>query len=162
MRVNENPHYFIASLAILCYDFCMSSRKAIERMIEKAEEEKVHFAKQIELKDAYIQGLKDTLRHLPKDGQNGNGKTVLRPGSEIAKAREILLKEGKPLHITEILKRIGKDVNRKSRASLSGYMSYFMRRGEYFTRPAPNTFGLLEFDPPQPSSDEPPAEFGQE
>lgn len=132
-------------------------------MIEKAEEEVALWRKQIELKHAYIQGLKDTLRHLPKiPDKSSNGQATLRAGSDIAKAREIILKEGKPMHIAEIIKRLGKDLTKQNRASLSSYIGSFVRKGEYFTRPAPNTFGLVEFEPAAASADEPPAEFGQE
>ena len=142
------------------YKSGMSSRKAIEKMIEKAEEEQAYWAKQIELKDAYIQGLKDTLRHLPKTQEKSNGQATLRAGSDIAKAREIILKEGKPMHIAEIIKRIGKELTKQNRASLSSYIGSFVRKGEYFTRPAPNTFGLVELE--EESGIEPPAEFGKE
>jgi hypothetical protein len=136
----------------------MSSRKAIERLIEKAEEEQASLRRQIELKDAYIQGLKDTIRYLPKSPEKSDGQTILRAGSEIAKAHEIILKEGKPMHIGEILKRLGKETTKQNRASLSSYIGSFVRKGEYFTRPAPNTFGVVEIDQ---ETNEPPAEFGK-
>jgi hypothetical protein len=139
----------------------MSSRNAIEKMIDKAEEEKASLLKQIELKDAYIQGLKDTVRHFPKSSEKPNGKTTLRAGSDIAKAREIILKEGKPMHIVELVKRLGKEVTKQNRASLSSYIGSFVRNGEYFTRPAPNTFGVVEFEENQ-GAGEPPPDFGKE
>jgi hypothetical protein len=139
----------------------MSSRNAIERMIEKAEEEQASLRKQIELKDAYIQGLKDTMRHFPKSPDKLNGQAALRAGSDIAKAREIILKEGKPLHIADIVKRLGKEVTKQNKASLSSYIGSFVRNGEYFTRPAPNTFGVVEFEENREAA-EPPPEFGKE
>jgi hypothetical protein len=139
----------------------MNSRKAIEKMIEKAEEDQATWRKQIELKDAYIQGLRDTLRHFPKGHDSSNGQAPLRPGSDIAKAREIVLKQGEPMHITEILKALEKEVTKQNRASLSSYIGSFVRRGEYFTRPAPNTFGVIEFEEDR-GAVEPPPEFGKE
>ena len=139
----------------------MSSRKAIEKMVENAEEDIAQWRKQIELKGAYIQGLKDTLRHLPKSAEKSNGQPSLRAGSDIAKAREIILKEGKPMHIAEIIKRLGKELTKQNRASLSSYIGSFVRKGEYFTRPAPNTFGVVEFEENQ-GAVEPPPEFGKE
>jgi hypothetical protein len=139
----------------------MSSRNAIERMILKAEEEQASLRKQIELKDAYIQGLKDTMRHFPKGSEKSNGKTSLRAGSDIAKAREIILKEGKSMHIAEIIKRLGKEVTKQNKASLSSYIGSFVRNGEYFTRPAPNTFGVVEFEE-NLGAGEPPPDFGKE
>ena len=139
----------------------MSSRKAVEKMVENAEAEIAGFRKKIELKEAYIQGLKDTMRHLPKSAEKTNGKASLRPDSDIAKAREIILKEGKPMHIAEIIKRLGKELTKQNRASLSSYIGSFVRRGEYFTRPAPNTFGVVEFEGGRETA-EPPPEFGRE
>jgi len=139
----------------------MSSRKAIEKMIEKAEQDQAELRKQIELKEAYIQGLKDTLRHFPKGLEKPNSPVLLRAGSEIAKARDIIIKDGKPMHIAEILKRLGKELTKPNRASLSSYIGSFVRRGEYFTRPAPNTFGVVEFEEEQEAA-EPPLEFGKE
>ena len=138
----------------------MSSRNAIEKMIKTAEEEQAYLRKQIELKDAYIQGLKDTMRYLPKSPDKSNGKTALRAGSDIAKAREIIIKEGKPMHVAEIIKRLGKEVTKQNRASLSSYIGSFVRSGEYFTRPAPNTFGVVEFEENQGAT-EPPPDFGK-
>lgn len=137
----------------------MSSRKAIEKLIEKAAEEQASLKKEFELKTAYIQGLRDTLRYLPKGPETSNGQTVLRVGSDIAKAREIILKHGKPMHITEIIKSLGKEITKQNRASLSSYIGSFVRRGEYFTRPAPNTFGVVEFEG-GPGTAEPPPGFG--
>ena len=139
----------------------MNSRKAIEKMIEKAEEDQANWRKQIELKDAYIQGLKDTLRHFPKGPDSPNGQTALRPTSDISKAREILLKQGKPMHITDIVRQLGKEPTKQNRASLSSYIGSFVRRGEYFTRCAPNTFGVVEFEEDRGAT-EPPPEFGKE
>lgn len=147
---------------MLDYKWSMSSRKAIERMIEKAEEEQAALKMQIELKAAYIQGLKDTIRFLPKGPEKANGQTSsLRAGSDIARAREMILKEGKPMHVSEIIKRLGKELTKQNRASLSSYIGSFVRQGQYFTRPAPNTFGVVEFEEEQ-GAVEPPPEFGKE
>jgi hypothetical protein len=139
----------------------MSSRKAIEKMVENAEKEIAEWLKQIELKESYIQGLKDTLRHLPKSPEKSNGQTTLRVGSDIAKAREIILKEGKPMHIADLVKRLGKEVTKQNKASLSSYIGSFVRNGEYFTRPAPNTFGVVEFEE-NLEAGEPPPDFGKQ
>jgi hypothetical protein len=69
-----------------------------------------------------------------------------------------LRKAGKPLHITDILKGIGKTTSKKDRVSLSGSLGWYVRRNEIFTRPAPNTFGLKEME--DISKEEPPDDFG--
>lgn len=75
----------------------------------------------------------------------------------MAKARDALLKEAKPLHIDDLLKAIGK--TKEHKASVSGSLGNYVRKNEIFTRPAPNTFGLKEFDESQPE-EEPPEDFG--
>jgi hypothetical protein len=36
-------------------------------------------------------------------------------------------------------------LNKSTRAAVAGSLSAYVRNGEIFTRPAPNTFGLIEF-----------------
>jgi len=64
----------------------------------------------------------------------------------IDKARTALRRVGKPLYIEELLRAMGKEVNKKNRVSLSGSLGSYVRQEYIFTRPAPNTFGLIEFD----------------
>lgn len=115
---------------------------------------------------AYILALQETMKLLPK----ADAATDLRPNSALALAREAILKAGKPLQINELLQALGKPIDHASRASLSGSLAAYVRNSEIFTRPAPNTFGLVELDPVQPKQrddeisddpdDEPPADFG--
>jgi hypothetical protein len=64
----------------------------------------------------------------------------------VAKARDAILKAGRPLHVSEILTVIGKPDEKEGRISLGGSLSSYVRKGEVFTRPDPNTFGLVELD----------------
>ncbi|MGH7813233.1 MAG: hypothetical protein ACREQI_04435 [Candidatus Binataceae bacterium] len=109
---------------------------------------------------AYIAGLTETLRLLPKEMASDAAK-ALRPDSAVAKAREIILKAGCPIHISAILTAMGKPVNHDNKAALSGSLSTYVRKEQIFTRPAPNTFGLIELEQePAPPEDEPPPGFG--
>jgi len=82
------------------------------------------------------------LRFLPKDANQED--TALRPGTALASAKEALEKAGRPMHISEILKAINKPVDKKNRLSLSGSLASYVRNGQIFRRPAPNTFALIE------------------
>ena len=62
------------------------------------------------------------------------------------------------MHIEEILKGMGKEVNRNSKGGLGGSIGMYVRKGIVFTRPGPNIFGLVEFE--TPSIEEPPPDFG--
>ncbi len=140
----------------------MNTRRNIQRLIQKSEEELFKLHDAIQMKRAYIQGLRDSLKYLPKDDAD-DAATTLRVGSDLAKAQEAILKAGKPLHITELLKALGKEATHKNRVSLSGSIGAYVRKKQFFTRPAPNTFGVTEeIDAPKSSNGEPPENFGVE
>lgn len=112
---------------------------------------------------AYIEALTETLKLLPKENAT-NTELTLRPGSEVAKSRLAILAAGRPLHVDELLKALEKPVTHNNKASLSGSLSVYVRKDEIFTRPAPNTFGLIELEQKivqEPLfQEEPPPNFG--
>lgn len=57
---------------------------------------------------------------------------------------DILSFSGHALHIEELVKAIGKEPTRDNRVSLSGSLNSYVKKCQIFTKPAPNTFGLLE------------------
>jgi hypothetical protein len=72
------------------------------------------------------------------------------------------------VHLDDLLLELGKKVTRSSQASLAGSLAAYVRREEIFTRPAPNTFGLIELghdsegDGEVEDDFEPPAGFGRQ
>ena len=54
---------------------------------------------------AYVSGLEETLKLLPKETATDAGM-ALRPDSALSKARDIILRAGRPLHISELLKSL--------------------------------------------------------
>ena len=138
----------------------MNLRKELDRKIEKKKEEIASLERSVGEARAYLQALEDTRKMLPKEAESQD-EVVLRAGTDLAKVRDVLQQEGKPLHVEELLKRIGKPVEKKQKISLSGSLASYVRDHKIFTRPAPNTFGLVEFEsadglPP----DGPPENFG--
>jgi hypothetical protein len=121
----------------------MALRDDIARRIEKKQEEISSLEMQIREARSYLQALEDMVKLLPREGVNEEAETVLRPNSTIGKAREAILAAGRPLHIQDILSAVGKPSTREARAALSGSLASYVRRKEIFTRPAPNTFGLV-------------------
>jgi hypothetical protein len=98
----------------------------------------------------------------PLPGLETKNERSLRSGSTVSQARDVILKAGGPVHITDLLAGVGKEDNRDNRASLTSSLAAYVRRGEIFTRPAPNTYGLTELGhesarEPEPS---PPETFG--
>ena len=126
----------------------MSGRRKIEERIRRKEAEIQELEGKVREARAYVQALQDVLRMLPREatglGPAELGETELRPGSMVAEARDAILAEGKPLHVSKLLAAIGKEMTPQNRASLSGSLAAYVRRREIFTRPAPNTFGLVE------------------
>ncbi len=124
----------------------MGLRQELQKRIERKQAEIRDYEEHIRQATAYLQGLQDTLKLVPPEDDDLGQDIILRHGSNIAKAREALLTAGKPLHITEILKDMGQPVDKKHRLALGGSIAAYVRKGQVFTRPAPNTFGLTEFN----------------
>jgi hypothetical protein len=151
----------------------MGIRKEIERKIEKKEKEMQDLEREtaIRLREgaAYVQALQESLKLLPKETSDETAVT-LRAGSAVAKARDAIRAAGKPLHVIELLKILGKPLTAGGKAGLAGSLAWYVRKGEIFTRPAPNTFGVVEFNGAKVSSEsapdfdieEPPENFGLE
>ncbi len=153
----------------------MGLREDLLKKIEKKNQEVRELESQIREANAYIQGLHDVVKIIPKEnGDDYPPERKLRPNSDMAKAQDFLRKVGKPLYVGEILEGIGKGDTKRHRLSLSGSLGDYVRKGEIFNRPAPNTFGLIEFTSSQEaeeseagskeaamaSSLEPPENFG--
>jgi hypothetical protein len=119
-----------------------AARESIQRLIDKKQAEITDLEVRIREGRAYIQALQDSIRVLPRDA--GDQQPELRPNSALSKTRELIKNSGKPLHITEILKLLGKPTDKKSRISLAGTLSSYARAHKTFKKTAPNTFGLIE------------------
>jgi seryl-tRNA synthetase len=125
----------------------MTSRKRIEDKILKKEQEIQELEMKIREAKAYVQALHDIAKMLPKEQgeavEDEESETSIREGSYVDDARKAISEAGKPLHVVDILKSTGKEDNRKNRIGMSGSLAAYVRRGEIFTRPRPNTFGLI-------------------
>lgn len=142
----------------------MLQHKKILDRIKRKEAEIQDLENQVREGRAYVQALNDVLKMMPRTGQATANADILRPGSAAAQARDLILAAGAPVHVTDLLKQMGKEITRETRASLSGTLAAYVRKGEIFTRPGPNVFGLVEMDGQQDAqpdvADEPPQDFG--
>jgi hypothetical protein len=142
----------------------MNARDQVQKLVDRKQQEIHDLELQIEKARSYIQALQDSLRFLPKNGDET--AVTLRPGTALARARDVLRNAGRPLHITEILKALNEPTDKKHRLSLSGSLSSYVRSSQIFTRPAPNTFGLMEMEKSTPEPEETafeiPEGFGEE
>lgn len=145
----------------------MTERGKVEERLRRKEAEIQGLEEKLRSARGYAQALRDVLKMLDSVPASGAPATpvesVLRPGSAVAQARDVILKVGTPMHLSDLLAAQGKKPTRENRASLTSSLSAYVRRGEIFTRPAPNTFGLVELDHRDGASQarEPPRGFGR-
>jgi hypothetical protein len=151
----------------------MAKRNKIEEKIFKKEQEIQELEMQLREARAYIQALQDVMRMMPRDeSESAHGghatDSAMREGSYVYDARNAILAAGRPLHVVDILKASGRPADRKNRLGMGGSLAAYVRRSEVFTRPKPNTFGLIELEgvkSPGPVASElirsaPPDDFG--
>jgi hypothetical protein len=140
----------------------MTPRDELQKRIERKRADISNIKSQLRDAEVYIQALEEAIKLLPRESPDTEPPTALRPGSQVARARDILMEHGKPMHVQELVKALGKEPDHNNRAALSGSLSAYVRKHEIFTRPSPNTFGLVEFNgkPPLAKHAGPPPEFG--
>jgi len=134
----------------------VSARDSLQKLLERKEQEIRDLEIQIHEARAYAEALRESIRLVCKgEIQNGGISDTpiptLRPNSLLAQVRNILQKSGRPMYIEELLPAVGRPVDHKNRVSLAGTLSSYARDGKFFTKTAPNTFGLIEFDLPHTS-----------
>ena len=138
----------------------MGLRERFDEKIKKKEAEIQYHENIIRDAKVYIQALQDSIKLLPKEENvTTSPEEKFRRGSDVYKTYELLKNTGSPMHINDILKGIGKTTSKRDRTSLCGSIGFYKRKNEIFTRPAPNTFGLIEWDS---KPKEPPDDFGLE
>ncbi len=122
----------------------MKAIRDIKRKIAQKEDEVRDLRERLFKAEAFLDGLQESLRLFEKSsGVNGGGG--LRPNSTVDKVFKMLKQAGAPMHANDLLRAIGKEPTKKNKQSLAGSLGFYVRQGEIFTRPAPNTFGLVEF-----------------
>ena len=112
-----------------------------------------------------VERLEDALRHyveiyniisgVPSRESSGDSRDVtVKSGSQAEKVRRVLIDAGEPVHIDEIMARMGVENTMAAKNSLAGSLSRYVRQGQMFTRPARGTFGLIEWsDEPDQKTD---------
>ena len=136
----------------------MNERAIIEERIRKKVAEVQQLEDKLRNARIYVQALSDVMRALSADTQS---ETEPKPGSMIAQTKDAILAAGRPVHVNDLLVAIGRSEDSKN--SLTGSLAAYVRRGEIFTRPAPNTYGLVELGHTTVEADAdsgPPAGFG--
>jgi len=137
----------------------MEIKKELDKKIDRKRDDILALEKQLAEANSYLQALEDMRKMLPRDALS-EPEITLRAGTDLAKVRDILKKHGKPMHVEELLEKLGKPIIKNSKVSLSGSLASYVREHKIFTRPAPNTFGLVEFA--EANGLQPPDGFGEQ
>ncbi len=127
----------------------MSYRKELEKKIERKLSEISDWEHSIDEARAFVDGLREALKMCPPDDDQPVSDT-LRPGSDMEKVRNILRVFGVPAPIDSIVKQMGKNYTDSMKAGLAGSLSSYAKKRKVFTKTAPKTFGLIEFNAAKP------------
>ena len=140
----------------------MGARESLQRLADKKSQEIQELEKQIEMARVYLQAIQDSMKALPRESptnSDGGGVPTLRAGTLLAKAKEAILKNGKPMYIEDLLAAIGMENTKAARVSLVGSLGNYVRKQMIFSRPGPNIFGLVGIQSGKGA--ELPEEFGE-
>jgi hypothetical protein len=144
----------------------MGVREKLKRLIDAKQSDIVTLESDLVAARAYLQALQESFRLMPKEGENGVPITemVPREGSSVAKARDLIASEKRPLHIVDILAKLGLENTKKNRVAVAGSLWRYVKKGEIFIKAGPNTFGLkgMENLANDPDDLEIPAAFGKQ
>ncbi|HEX4311640.1 MAG TPA: hypothetical protein VHZ25_16535 [Acidobacteriaceae bacterium] len=142
----------------------MGARENLQRLYDKKSQEIQDLERQIERAKVYSQAIQDSIKALPRETTSGarseDGSSDLRPGTRLARAKEAIRKNGAAMHINELLEAIGAENTKEARVSLVGSLGSYVRKGQVFTRPLPNTFGLIGMATPN-AGENLPVSFGK-
>ncbi len=130
----------------------LTMKNKLDIEIERKQSEVAALESQLSKVRSYLHGL-ETARRLGALMEAPNAKGQLREkqprqGSDVGKCMEMIRKAGHPIHINELVTGLGKESTKAARMSLSGSLSACVRDGKWFTKPEPNTFGLIEMNNP--------------
>ena len=146
----------------------MSERSVIEAQLAKKEAEVLLLEEKLKSARIYVKALQDVIKEIHRDTSSVESVEVesevaLRKGSAVAKAREVIVSRGAPIYIDDLIKALGREITRETKASLTSSLAAYVRKGEIFTRPAPSTFGLIELNhyEIEETQDGPPPGFGK-
>jgi hypothetical protein len=118
---------------------------ALQKQVERKKAEIAAAERALMDARSYLQGLEDALKTV---GKNSSGtpspvEKTPRAGSDIAKCMDSIKLHGSAMHIDALLNALGKEQTKANRLSLAGSLAGYVREGKWFTRPLPNTFGLI-------------------
>lgn len=120
---------------------------SLEADVERYEDLIADRKDKIALIESTLQELQSLYNLIPTEADVGGPQpTTFRQNSDGWLVHEILRQVGKPLYVDQILEQLGREIDSDTRGSLAGQLGSYVRKGQVFTRPKPNTFGLREWE----------------
>ena len=127
----------------------MSLTDDLSKRVDKKRQEIVALEQQMMAARAYVQAMEEALRLAGRTNapETTKGRSVsLRKGSLPANAYPVLKQRGRPMYLVALLEGMGVSATTKNKRGLASSLSAYARKRDIFTRPEPNTFGLIEFE----------------
>ena len=100
---------------------------------------------------SYIEGLEQALSLFDEEPTKKK-EFKIRPGTQVDTIYNLLKNSKRPMHINNICEAMGKEPNKSNRQSLTGTIGKLVREKQYFNRPEPGTYGLIEWGNQQKES----------
>ena len=127
----------------------MSLTADLSKRVDKKRQEIVALEQQMLAARAYVQAMEEALRlagrmNAPETARERSSS--LRQGSLPAKAYPVLKRNLRPMYLVALLEGMEVQPTNKNKRALASSLSAYARKREIFTRPEPNTFGLIEFE----------------
>ena len=124
----------------------MYLRAELQRRIEQERQKVADLQSQVERAEAFISGFEEAMKLVPADvvESKRQGRHTPRSKSDVQKTKVYLIAVGHAMHISDILKAIGKEDTKRNRASLSSSLARYAPKGEVFRRDGPNEFSLIQ------------------
>src|SRR5438128_631144 len=110
---------------------------SLEKEIEHHEGSIADCKERIAAEQATIEELESLYKLIPTADVNG-AQPAFRQNSDGWLVHRLLVKAGGPLYIDDILTGLEREITTESRGSLGGQLGGYVRKGQVFTRPAPN------------------------
>lgn len=138
----------------------MSFQSEVEMRIARERRRIAELRNEIMRRESFVAGLEAALKIIPsEEGPQSSSVEPLRTGSDVKKAQQLLMTVKGALHISDILKGIGKEDTKQNRASLASSLARYARRGEIFQREGPNEFALISPNSPSVNTEDDTPEF---
>ena len=129
-------------------------RSKLEKKIEEKEREINDLHERIRLATAQIEAWQEAIKLFPKTPTERKKASSLRKNTDIWTIYTYIRNKGAPVHISELVDVLKKEDPKKARISLAGSLGSYVRNDEIFSRPEPNTFGLIEWEKQAPEGEE--------